>query len=101
MVRYALSQDTGHVEVPWNAIQFHETREETWEIDPDNPARSKGFLEFTTRRARGAWEARTEARIWFSATALSFEVRAELLAFSGSAQVARRQWEMSVPRDHI
>jgi predicted acyl esterase len=100
-VRYTISEDSGLTEVPRNGMQTRETRDETWDVDPADPLSSKGGLVFTALRQRGAWQARTEARIAFSATATTFDVTAGLAAWDGETEVVRREWAFSIPRDHI
>ena len=100
-VRYVISQDTGLIQVPRNGMQMRETRDEIWEIDPADPTSSTGGLRLTALRRRGAWEARSAARIRFSCTAESFDVAAELTAWDGADEICRREWAFSVPRDHV
>lgn len=100
-VRYRVSQDTGRIEVPRNAMQLRETRDEVWEIDPADPTTSTGELRFTALRQRGGWQARTESVINFRCTEATWEVEATLTATSGDETIARRDWRFSVPRDHI
>ena len=100
-VRYVIAHDTGLAEVPRNGMQMRETRDEVWEIDPDDPASSTGRLTFGALRQRGDWRARTEAQVRFSCTAETFDVTAELVAWHGEEEIARRNWSFTVPRDHV
>ena len=100
-VRYVVASDTGLIEVPRNGMQMRETRDEVWEIDPADPLSSTGRLQFSAHRQRGSWRTRTEARIDFSCTAETFDVSAELVAWDGEDEFARRSWSFSVPRDHV
>ena len=100
-VRYTIQEDSGLSEVPRNAMQTRETRNETWEIDPADPLSVTGVLRFTTLRQRGAWQARTEANIRFTATSTTWDVEADQIAWSGYQEISRRDWKFSVPRDHM
>ena len=97
-VRYNLSEDTGVSEHPRHGMQVRETRDETWEIDPDNPVGASGDLTFTTLRRRGTWQARTEAKIIITCQAETYDVTASVTAWEGDEEFHRKDWSFSVPR---
>ena len=99
-VRYRIVEDTGLIEVPRNAMQMRETRDEVWEIDPTDPLTSQAELRFSALRQRGAWSGRTESLIRFWCTQATWEVEAALAAWSGEDEICRRNWRFSVARDH-
>ena len=101
LTRYRVHDDGGLTEHPRNAMQVRETRDEVWQIDHDDPEGTTGELVFSTLRQRGAWSARTESRIHFTAKPDSYEVKASLIAWDGESEFTRRDWEFSVPRDHM
>lgn len=100
-VRYHLAEDTGLTEHPRHGIRSRETRDETWEIAPDDPTGATGHLVFTTFRARGAWEASTRAEIRFTCTERAYDVEAEVTAWEGEDEFHRKSWAFSIPRDHV
>ena len=97
-VRYNLSEDTGLSEHPRHGMQVRETRDETWEIDPQNPGGATGDLTFTALRQRGSWQTKTEARIHFTCQVETYDVTASVIAWEGDAEFHRKDWSFSVPR---
>lgn len=100
-LRYHILEDTGLIEHPRNKIQFRDTRDETWEVQRDDPTSNTGSLVFISERRRGAWATKTEARIQFRALHDSFDVTATLEAWDGEEPFERRHWAFSIPRDHM
>ena len=100
-VRYHIQEDSGLKENPHTALQFRDTRDEVWEIDPTDPLSCRGELTFTTTRQRGAWQAETDAHVWFTTTPTHYEVEAELAARSGDDEIVRKNWKFSVPRNLV
>lgn len=100
-VRYHIVEDSGLSEVPRTKIQSHETRHETWEIDPEDPTSVTGKLNFSTERARDAWQTRTESTIDFSVTATNFIVKASVVAWQGEEKFHHKDWSFTVPRNLV
>ena len=99
--RYHIFDDSGLNEHPRNGMQSRDTRDEVWTISHDDPTSVRGEIQFSTTRQRGAWSTRTEANIHFTVTEDSYHVRADLKAWEGETEFAERQWQFSVPRDHM
>ncbi|MEM7508488.1 MAG: CocE/NonD family hydrolase [Pseudomonadota bacterium] len=99
--RYEILDDSGHITHPGNGMTKRESRAETWEIHPDDPAGATGHLVFEAERARGDWEASTRVEIRFQANAESYDATLHLTAETGGDTVFDRHWEISVPRDGV
>jgi hypothetical protein len=99
--RYHIVDDGGLNEHPRNGMQSRDTRDEVWTIDHDDPTSITGKISFTAQRKRGVWSTRTEAEVNFSATETTYEVTANLKAWDGETEFAQRNWQFSVPRDHM
>ena len=82
-------------------MQVRETRDETWSIDPENPLGATGELTFTALRQRGSWQTRTEAKIYLTCQAETYDVVASVTAWHGEIEFHHKDWSFSVPRDLV
>lgn len=98
---YRVTEDSGLSEHPRNGMKVRETRDESWEVDQNDPAGVSGSLVFTALRERGTWSTRTEAKIAFTGTRTHYEVTASLTAWHGDTEFSRRDWQFSVARNLI
>lgn len=100
-VRYVISECGGWTENPVHLMRKRESRDEVWEIDPEEPVGATGRLVFEAERAREGWHAATRSEIRIDCGAASYRVEAELVAREGDTEVLRRSWRFEVPRDHM
>ncbi len=69
-------------------------------LDHDPLSASAEVSQRTTFR-RGAWSVETETSVTLRATATHFRVTATLTAYEGGERVFLREWNETVPRDHL
>ena len=50
---------------------------------------------------RGDWQISTRTRILMTATREAFRLTAELDAWEGGQRVYTRNWDETIPRDHV
>jgi len=75
------------------------SREERYEIDPDDPTSAQLDVAWRERFSRGAWEFTTKTRTRMRCTKTHFIVEADLEARMGDDTVAEKSWSFDVPRD--
>ena len=100
-VRYVISEDSGLVENPVHAMLTRETRDEVWEIHPEDPEGATASLVFTAERMRGGWRAGTRSEISFVCLPAVYRVHASLVAREGEHEIFHKTWRFEVPRDHM
>ncbi|WP_067970084.1 CocE/NonD family hydrolase [Nocardiopsis trehalosi] len=61
----------------------------------------RGETAWTMRFTRGGWDVRTETRTVLRSTDTDFVLHATLDGYEGSERVFSREWNTTVPRDHL
>ncbi len=82
------------IEIEIGNESSHELR-----IRDDDPLSARAELRRLQTVQRGVWQVRTELVTRFSATREAFTVQARLTAHEGDAQIRRRDWDETIPRD--
>ncbi|MGE0500515.1 MAG: CocE/NonD family hydrolase [Rhizobiaceae bacterium] len=74
---------------------------ETWTIHPDDPLSARAEIHWTQVSARDGWSARTEAGSAMWCDHDSFYLTGRVEAYEGDKLVFARDFDQTVPRDHI
>jgi len=67
----------------------------------DDPLAVRGETEWLRGFRRGEWRVRSVTRTVLTASAAEFRIRATLEGFEGEERVYARDWDVTVPRDHL
>lgn len=82
------------LEIENRALEWYSSRN-------DDFTSVKGETRLIRGLKRGAWSVRTVAHTILTSTESDFRIDADLEAFEGEAQIFRRNWHMSIPRDFV
>jgi len=72
-----------------------------YSVTPDNPLSARAVITGDYRLRRDGWDARIESRHEMWATAADFRLVIHLEARDGEEVVARRDWDITIPRDGV
>ena len=72
-----------------------------WSIVEDDPLSARVDCERSVGIGRGDWQTRVHATDSLSATANTFDVETEVVAYETDAEVYRRTWRFTIPRDLV
>jgi hypothetical protein len=72
-----------------------------YHLAADDPASAVADLRRTQTMARDDWQIRIETRLRLSCTREAFQLEARLRARESTAEVCRRDWDLSIPRDFV
>jgi hypothetical protein len=70
-------------------------------INESDPLSAQSELAQTTRLQRGDWQVRIECRTRLTATLEAFQFTGDLEAFEGDVPFARREWNLTIPRQLV
>ncbi len=93
--------DTGRTRLEDIDLVVSKRSEEIFSIREGDPASARTDMVRIVRAERGAWKPRTETRISFTCDAGNFHVEATLEAFEDDERFLVRQWDETIPRDHM
>lgn len=62
---------------------------------------ARGEVEWVMSFARGDWEVKTVTRTVLTCTSTDFALHAQLDAYEGEQRVFSRNWQCTIPRDHV
>ena len=96
---YTRVGDAGSFHHPHTGLTITVSNTDTFTIVEDDPASARGCCVWEKRYQRGDWDASLSATVEVSATAEAFEVTASLEAREAEAEVLKRTWKESIPRD--
>lgn len=74
---------------------------ERWDIHPDDPLSARGHAHWTEVIERGGTRLRTEASCAMKSDATHFHLTARMEAYENETLVFERDFERSIPRDHM
>ncbi|MCW4115350.1 CocE/NonD family hydrolase [Aurantimonas sp. MSK8Z-1] len=98
---YEIHEDTGLAVHPDTGLAARQVRSETWSIDPRDPLSMTGEARWITENGRDDWTVRTETACRIACTREDWLISADLVAYEGEAEVCRRTWERTIPRDFM
>ena len=70
-------------------------------VEEDDPLSAAAELRRTQTMSRDAWQIRIQTQMRLSCTRNAFLLQGSLRAWEGAAEVCRREWDRSIPRDFI
>ena len=93
--------DSGRVRLDDIDLVVSKRAEETFGIREDDPSSARTDMVRIARAERGDWQPGTAARIAVTCDSETFHIAATLEAFDHDRRFLVRQWNESVPRDHM
>jgi hypothetical protein len=72
-----------------------------YSIHPDQPNSARAEVSWNVTMARGPWSIETRTRTVMTSTPTEFRLRATLDAWEGEARIASKEWDSTIPRDHV
>ena len=96
-----IEDDFGETRNPDHGLAAGAVAREVYRIDPDDPLSARVEIHWTQTLDRDDWRVRTEARSEMWADGERFHIRATLDAFEGETRVFHKDWDESIPRDHL
>jgi hypothetical protein len=72
-----------------------------YQVEEDDPLSAVAELRRVTTMSRDAWQIRIETQVRLSCTHDAFRLQGALRALEGANEVCHREWDRSIPRDHI
>jgi uncharacterized protein len=72
-----------------------------YHLAADDPASAVADLRRTQTMARDDWQIRIETRLRLACRREAFQLEGHLRALEGTAEVCRRDWDRSIPRDFV
>ncbi|WP_106247010.1 CocE/NonD family hydrolase [Allonocardiopsis opalescens] len=94
-------KDRGRVRFDGIGLEARRRAYERYDSVADDFTSARGESAWTMAFSRGDWEVRTETRTVLSCTAGEFRLHATLDGYEGGRRVFSREWNESLPRDHI
>jgi len=94
-------KDLGVVRLDDIGLEVSRRSEETYSRVADDFESVRGETTWTMRFRRKDWEVRSVTRTILTSTKTSFMLHAELDAYEGARRVFSRNWDSTVPRDHV
>ncbi len=101
LTTFRILEDTGAYEHPDTGLTTRQVRRETWSVEPDDPQSARGETHWTTEMSRQGWSVRTESYVTMSCTRTHWNVLASVIAYEGSAEIHRKDWDRQFPRDFM
>jgi putative CocE/NonD family hydrolase len=102
LTRYQIVSDSGESEIAAaEGLIVRELREETYTIAPRDPLSAVSECRWLMTRRRGDWSVHSETATRLTADATTFHIAATLRAFEGANPVFARDWNETVPRNHM
>ena len=100
-VRFHRIDDSGRVRLDDIDLVVSKRSEEIFRIREDDPSSARTDMVRIARAERGDWQPGTAARISVTCDSETFHIAATLEAFNHDRRFLARQWNESVPRDHM
>ncbi|PXY19035.1 CocE/NonD family hydrolase [Prauserella muralis] len=94
-------KDLGTVRLTDTGIDVERRADERYEWVGDDVTSASGDVTWRMGFARGDWRVATRTRTTLTCTATEFVVHAELDAYESGQRVYSREWDATIPRDHV
>ena len=91
----------GTVRVDRLGLELGTQAEYAFDLEGDDPLSATARMTRRQTIRRGAWQVSIETRMQWSCTRDAFVLEAELQAWEGGREVARRTWDRRIPRDLV
>ena len=82
-------------------LEFQSATVARYTIKPDDPLSARAEVSWAVGMRRGDWRASSQTRTVMTSTATEFRLHATLDAFEGDDRVFSREWNTTIPRDHV
>ena len=99
--RYTMADDDGRVRIDAIDLEVASSKWHQYRVADDDPLSAEIEAVWTKEMGRGDWQISTRTRILMTATGDSFRLTAELDAWEGGQRVYTRNWDETIPRDHV
>jgi uncharacterized protein len=100
-VTLKIADDFGEVRDLDHGLATGHTAEERWTIHPEDPLSAQAETHWTQTLSRPDWSVRTETWSTMRADRSHFHLTGRIEAYEGDALVFARDFQESVPRDHM
>ncbi|HEY7595659.1 MAG TPA: CocE/NonD family hydrolase [Actinophytocola sp.] len=94
-------KDAGTVRYEDTGVEIGKHVHERYSWRADDFTSARGDTEWTMTFARDGWSTRIDTRQTLTCTETEFRLRAELDAYEGGTRVCSRNWDITLPRDHL
>ena len=94
-------KDTGTVRYEDTGMEIGKQVHERYGWTADDFSSVHGETEWVMTFARGDWSTRVETRQQLTCTTTEFRLHAQLDAYEGATRVCSRNWDVTLPRDHL
>jgi putative CocE/NonD family hydrolase len=101
LVTLAIVDDFGEVRDSDHGLCNGSVVRETWTIHPDDPLSARGETHWTQILSRKEWSVRTETFTFMRSDAESFHLTGRIEAYEGETLVFERDFDETLPRDHV
>ena len=82
-------------------LDFQSSTSARYTIRPDDPLSARAEVSWDVGMRRGDWRVSSRTRTVMTSTATEFRLHATLDAFEGDERVFSREWNTTIPRDHV
>lgn len=100
-VKLRIVDDFGEMRDAGHGLAVGEIARELWTIDPADPLSAHGETHWTQTLSRGDWSIRTEAFTAMRSDAESFHLTGRIEAYEGDKMIFARDFDETIPRQHI
>ncbi len=100
-VSLVIHDDFGEARDLDHGLVHGEVARERWTIRPDDPLSAHGKTHWTQTYARDDWSVRTETFTTMTSTAETFRLTARIEAYEGDKLVFERDFDETIPRNHV
>ncbi len=93
--------DFGEREDPFHGLRVHSTVRQSYAIRPEDPLSARCRTSWRFTFSRDDWRVRIDSENEMTSTRDQFRLTRRVTAYEGETRVIEREWEESVPRDHV
>ena len=98
---FTMADDDGRVRIEAIGLEVASTKFHQFRIRDNDPLSAEVETLWTKEMGRGDWQVRTRTRIVMTSTRDTFRLTAELDAWEGDQRIFTRDWDETIPRDHV
>ena len=98
---FRINDDDGLARIDAIGLEVASSKTQIFHVEDHDPLSARGETLWTKEMARGDWRISTRTRIVMTATKTHFRLTAELDAWEGDQRVYARNWDQTIPRDHV
>ncbi len=98
---FLMVDDDGRVRLEAIDLEVASTKWHEFRVRDEDPLSAHAETRWTKEMGRGDWQVSTRTRVVMTATATEFRLTGELDAWEGEERVFSRNWDETIPRDHV